>query len=289
MYLSQLKANNFRQFKDFSIVFNRGLNLLVGENNAGKSSVIDAIRLVLDTTSAEWVSLKDSDFLAGKQELSIELKFEGLSESEMGIFLEHLTNEEIDGDGNPDISVLYLRLSAKLTTNFSKKTQFIKTEIRSGINGDGSTVERDIRDYLASTYLKPLRDAESELTAGRASRLSQVLGSGSSLAGDADTIKRIIELLVNANNQIQLDPAIITAQSKVATLLNSLTFKSDLFKPVLSLAGSKDYAEMSESEKSLALKSILEKLNLDLDAQGVKHGLGYNSLLFMATELMLLK
>ncbi|MEZ8628645.1 ATP-dependent endonuclease [Vibrio splendidus] len=289
MYLSQLKANNFRQFKDFSIVFNRGLNLLVGENNAGKSSVIDAIRLVLDTTSAEWVSLKDSDFLAGKQELSIELKFEGLSESEMGIFLEHLTNEEIDGDDNPDISVLYLRLSAKLTTNFSKKTQFIKTEIRSGINGDGSTVERDIRDYLASTYLKPLRDAESELTAGRASRLSQVLGSGSSLAGDADTIKRIIELLVNANNQIQLDPAIITAQSKVATLLNSLTFKSDLFKPVLSLAGSKDYAEMSESEKSLALKSILEKLNLDLDAQGVKHGLGYNSLLFMATELMLLK
>ncbi|WP_369686248.1 AAA family ATPase [Photobacterium kishitanii] len=55
-----------------------GLNLLVGENNAGKSSVIDAIRLVLDTTSAEWVNLKSTDFLNGKNELQIQLKFGGL-------------------------------------------------------------------------------------------------------------------------------------------------------------------------------------------------------------------
>lgn len=287
MHLSKLYAKKFRQFENFSIEFNRGLNLLVGENNAGKSSIIDAIRLVLDTTSAEWVNLKDTDFLNGENELYIKLKFESLSPRESAVFLEHLSNEEIDE--GPDKSVLYVQLIAKLTHNFSKKSQFIKTEIRSGQDGDGPIIERDIRDYLATTYLKPLRDAESELAAGRASRLSQILGSNTSLAGDGDVVKRLIELISQANAQVQGDAAIQNAQSNIASLLNALTFKSDVFHPTLSLFGSKDYAEMSESEKSLTLKSIFEKLTLQLDHTGIKHGLGYSSLLFMATELMLLK
>ncbi|GAW94723.1 MULTISPECIES: ATP-dependent nuclease [Colwellia] len=287
MYLSKLKVQNFRQFKDFSIGFNKGLNLLVGENNAGKSSVIDAIRIALDTTSAEWVSISDTDFLSGKSELQIKLQFVGLSVRESGIFLEHLTTE--DNSEQVEESLLYITLTAKLTQNFSKKTQYIKTEIHSGKNGDGPIIERDIRDYLATTYLKPLRDAEAELKAGRSSRLSQILGSNSSLAGDNAATKRIIELLTTASNDIQADPSIQAAQSDIATLLNSLTFKSNTFSPALSLLGSKAYADMSESEKSFALKNILEKLTLELDATGIKHGLGYSSLLFMATELMLIE
>lgn len=286
MYLSELSAQNFRQFQDFSISFNKGLNLLVGENNAGKTSVIDAIRLVLDTTSAEWVSLKETDFLHGKSELSIRLKFEDLSPRELGIFLEHLTNEGTSS--GPDKSALIITLSAKLALNPFKNTQFIKTEVRSGLDINGPVIERDIRAYLATTYLKPLRDAETELSAGRTSRLSQILGSGSSLAGDPDATKRIIELLTEASQNIQSDVAIQQAQTSISTLLNSLTFKSTLFSPVLSLLGSKDYEGMSESEKSFALKSILEKLTLELDSRGTKHGLGYSSLLFMATELMLI-
>lgn len=287
MYLSELKAQNFRQFENFSLIFNKGLNLLVGENNAGKSSVIDAIRLVLDTTSAEWVNLKSTDFQNGKNELQIQLKLEDLSLRESGLFLEHLTNEEV----TPGVykSTLFITLSAKLALNPFKKSQFIKTEIRSGINNDGPIIERDVREYLAATYLKPLRDAEAELSAGRSSRLSQILGSNTGLAGDAIATQRIIELLTEASKDIQSDAAIQTAQDNIATLLNSLTFKADVFAPVLSLLGSKDYADMSESEKSFALKSILEKLTLELDASGVKHGLGYSSLLFIATELMLIK
>lgn len=287
MYLSELKAQHFRQFEDFSMAFNKGLNLLVGENNAGKSSVIDAIRLVLDTTSAEWVNLKSTDFLNGKNELQIQLKFEDLSLRESGLFLEYLTNEEVTP--GVDKSVLFITLSAKLAPSPFKKSQFIKTEIRSGINNDGPIIERDVREYLAATYLKPLRDAEAELSAGRSSRLSQILGSNASLAGDTSATQRIIELLTGASKEIQSDAAIQTAQGNIATLLNSLTFRANVFTPVLSLLGSKDYADMSESEKSFALKSILEKLTLELDASGIKHGLGYSSLLFMATELMLIK
>lgn len=287
MYLSNLKINNFRQFEDFSLKLNKGLNLLVGENNAGKSSVIDAVRIVLDTTSVEWVSIKSTDFLSGKNELYIQLKFEDLSARELGLFLEYLTNEEVATDVNK--SCLYINLSASITINPFKKTQFIKTEIRSGLSNDGPIIERDIREYLATTYLKPLRDAEVELSAGRTSRLSQILGSNVSLAGDEGATQRIIELLIHATQAIQNDSSIQMTQEKISTLLNSLTFKSNIFTPFLSLLGSKEYTEMSAPEKAFALKSILEKLSLELNTSGIKHGLGYNSLLFMATELMLIR
>ncbi|WP_254853150.1 ATP-dependent nuclease [Xenorhabdus bovienii] len=287
MYLSELKARNFRQFNNFSMEFNKGLNLLVGENNAGKSSVIDAIRYVLDTTSAEWINLKSTDFFNGTNELTIQLKFEELSLRELGLFVEHLTNEKVNAD--VDKPTLFINFTAKLAKNPFKKTQYIKTELHSGINNDGPAIERDIREYLATTYLKPLRDAEAELSAGRTSRLSQILSSNTSLGGDSVAIKRIIELLTEASCKIQADSAIQVAQSNIETLLNAITFKTDTFSPVLSLLGSKNYIDMSESEKSFALKSILEKLTLELDSSGIKHGLGYSSLLFMATELMLIK
>ena len=52
MFLSQLTIKNFRQFgaqtPSFSIEFHKGVTALVGENDAGKTAVIDAIRYVLD-------------------------------------------------------------------------------------------------------------------------------------------------------------------------------------------------------------------------------------------------
>lgn len=48
MYLSKLSMQNFRMFSDKTEVkFSKGLNLLVGENGCGKSTVIDAIRVLL--------------------------------------------------------------------------------------------------------------------------------------------------------------------------------------------------------------------------------------------------
>lgn len=48
MYLKKLFIKNFRIFDKIGIelVFNKGVNAIIGENNSGKSSVIDAIRLV---------------------------------------------------------------------------------------------------------------------------------------------------------------------------------------------------------------------------------------------------
>ena len=44
MYLSKISVKSFMMFSDIvDVSFSKGLNLLVGENGSGKSSVIDAV------------------------------------------------------------------------------------------------------------------------------------------------------------------------------------------------------------------------------------------------------
>lgn len=51
MYLKRLDIKNFRVFDEDGVTleFNQGVNAIIGENNSGKSSVIDAIRIAYST------------------------------------------------------------------------------------------------------------------------------------------------------------------------------------------------------------------------------------------------
>ena len=62
MYLSLLQIKNFRCFdgNEHSITFKKGLNVLVGENDSGKSAIMDAIKLVLGTTDFKYTFSKTS-------------------------------------------------------------------------------------------------------------------------------------------------------------------------------------------------------------------------------------
>lgn len=64
MYLSLLQIKNFRCFdgNEHSITFKKGLNVLVGENDSGKSAIMDAIKLVLGTTDMNWYRVEQEDF-----------------------------------------------------------------------------------------------------------------------------------------------------------------------------------------------------------------------------------
>lgn len=46
MYLSNLKVNNYRNFSEFDINFKKGLNVIVGPNNSGKSGLLKAIGIL---------------------------------------------------------------------------------------------------------------------------------------------------------------------------------------------------------------------------------------------------
>ena len=49
MFLKNIHAKNFRGFEDISVEFSEGINLLVGNNGSGKTSLIEAISLALGT------------------------------------------------------------------------------------------------------------------------------------------------------------------------------------------------------------------------------------------------
>jgi len=46
MYLKELNIHNFRGITDLSIIFEKDMNVLIGENNTGKSTIIDAVKLL---------------------------------------------------------------------------------------------------------------------------------------------------------------------------------------------------------------------------------------------------
>lgn len=98
MYLSVLRIKNFRCFDGnaHSISFKKGLNVLVGENDSGKSAIMDAIKLVLGTTDMNWYRVVQEDFHKEDTTLEIEIvcKFEDLNDEERGAFLECLSYED---------------------------------------------------------------------------------------------------------------------------------------------------------------------------------------------------
>ena len=48
MYIDKIKIVNFKSFEgEFELKLNRDLNIIVGDNEAGKSTILEAINLVL--------------------------------------------------------------------------------------------------------------------------------------------------------------------------------------------------------------------------------------------------
>ena len=45
--LRKVLIKNYRAFRDFKLEFSRGVNIIVGSNDAGKSTLLEAINLAL--------------------------------------------------------------------------------------------------------------------------------------------------------------------------------------------------------------------------------------------------
>jgi putative ATP-dependent endonuclease of OLD family len=306
MYLCELELENFRIFgkenERGSITFSKGITALVGGNDHGKTAVVDAIRLALSTSDLDYMRVALSDFNSATGEetsskkFSIRCKFDDLTVHERGAFAEYLTYEKNQSEERTVHAVLYVNFIAKNNESFRHGRPFITTEVKSGEKADGLTLDQNGRSLLASTYLRPLRDAEREMSAGRGSRLSQILLSseGINLNGeevytqgtDPQNVRNlgILGLGDYANDLLCEHEAIRGAQAKLnADYLEPLSFAGDVSASKISIG--------SGGNNKVRLRQLLEKLELQLEgtARGdVRHGLGSNNLLFMACELLLL-
>lgn len=287
MYIKNIKIRNFRLFKQLDFELNAGLNVIVGENNSGKTALIDAIRLTLDTTSSEWTRISSFDFCDDADNLSIQIKMDEITAKQAAVFVEHLTHEQAENETRK--SVLYINLIAHRTDIIRKGNPFIRTELRSGQHAEGPVIERDIRDYLSATYLKPLRDAEDELSSGRGSRLAQIVSSSVEFKRDSSNFKSLLEGLIQASREAKENDGLKKSREKINNNLEGLIFASDNFNLAIQMLGSKEFDEMSKTEKEQSFQEILKRLSLLLDESRPMQGLGYNNALFMATELILLE
>jgi putative ATP-dependent endonuclease of the OLD family len=293
MYLAEMKLWNFRKYGSENgepgliVMFNNGLNLLVGENDSGKTAIIDAIKYILGTQSNDINRVSEKDFFKRadgirQRNLKIECIFKGISPAEGAHFLEWLTF----GDENK--YELRVRLDSKWTENR------IVTDIRAGIDGADLQLDGDARELLRTTYLKPLRDAENELTPGYRSRLAQILKSHHLFKIDKEEDHPLVHFIKEANRQVEQyfsDDAITLKQEDgtdgQTINVTGKQLSNDLNKYLTEFfpEGSNNTATFNIS--SVELSDILRKLSLLIDEN--QSGLGTLNLLFIATELLLLQ
>ena len=52
MFIERLKLKNFKGINEIDLEFDRNVNLIVGVNGVGKSSVLDALRILLTSLTS---------------------------------------------------------------------------------------------------------------------------------------------------------------------------------------------------------------------------------------------
>lgn len=277
MIISEIQLYNFRKFRSvegapgLSITFHGGLNALIGENDSGKSAIIDAIKLVLLTQSNEYLRIVDEDFYTEEQpvkEFRIDITLAEFTQNEAKNFVELL---EFKKNGTKTDYYIHLHYRA-----WREGTR-IFTELRAGESGDGVVLDGRVRELLKCVYLRPLRDAEREMSSGRNSRISQILFNHPIFKSKDGEEHRLIEILRTANADIEKYFTVQDGNVILSTIRETLASFNERDTP----------SDAKLETSTIQLKSILESLSLS--AAEVHPGLGELNLLFIAAELLLLQ
>ncbi|MHA3050845.1 ATP-dependent nuclease [Acinetobacter sp. ANC 4640] len=292
MYLSNIKLWNFRKYgcianpfdlakPDLDLNFTKGLNVLIGENDSGKTAIIDAIKLVLKTHSYDYIKVEDKDFFDGSTRFRIELEFCDLTDDEAKNFTEWLGWKGTGADAQT-----FLKLNYDVTRNNNKINP---SDIKAGADSEGYLLTAEAKEYLKTTYLRPLRDAENELVSKRNSRLSQIL-LGDPTFKNKEQNHELVHMFEGLNRNLkkyfkgeEISFFNKDGHSTTATYEDGKAIKDKIDGYIKDFYNEGIFTEFNVS--STELKSILEKFSLFLESQR-NVGLGTLNRLFMAAELL---
>ncbi len=261
MRLSRLEIRNFRKIKELTLLFPRGLSVLVGENNAGKTTVIDALRLMLFSgRDFEAVRLQEDDFRrnSGDSPIEVSCTFCDLNDDDEVRFQECLVDK---GDGQFEAT-----LNAR--AEFNAETRRANVKLWGG-ETEGGLLPANIYDRLATIYLQPLRDPESGLRPGRYSQVS-----------------RLIDSLTDESDHGQFEDIAKEANTRIRGLKPVQDAKSDLDTQMSQIAGDELTQKTELIFSDPVFHRIIAGLQPEIDGLPFSlNGLGYNNLVFTAATL----
>jgi putative ATP-dependent endonuclease of the OLD family len=264
VYLLKLSICNFRKLKSVEITFEPGLNILVGPNNVGKTTVIDALRALLNNQDEPRPRLTEDDIYRPKGgtaagAIEFHYVFHGLTPDDEADFLPALV-PNTQGELAAHIHVRY--------SDPDKSTGRLRAKRWSGLHEE-NTVSTEMMEDLRGVYLPPLRDAAFGLRPSRSSQLARLLHI---LADDAGKLG-IDGALKKLDEELKQHPPLVNVQAAITDQHSGMVGAQLAQALKVGLSGS-DFKRFS-SRLSLMVHTFEIEQN----------GLGFNNLIFMAVVL----
>jgi len=193
VYLSKIAIKNFRVFGEAGIeaIFNKGVNAIIGENNNGKSALIDALRIAFSTVPYK------KDIFFNKSDFHINAKGEIAQTAQFDLYLEAVPNYliEIWDPEHPTQGEFHIKFYKTRTPDGGEK---VKSTAWGG-KSEGNPLSPDTFDAIEIAFLGALRDAENEMKPSRTSKLANLL---TSISNSEEMRNDLVSHLANAHDEI---------------------------------------------------------------------------------------
>lgn len=277
MYLSRIKIQNFRNFRDLDVALG-GNVVIVGENRVGKSNLLFGLRLIFDPSlpdSSRQLGLSDFwDGLAAIDAdttvtISVEIKD---FEHDLDV-LAVLTDYRLDDD--PETVRLTYQLRSQPGLEHAPASDDDFFFVCFGGEDEAKRFGHDLRRRVTMDLLPALRDAEGDLAAWRRSPLRPLV-EDAFVGIDKAALEAIGEKIAEAS-------AAAIDFDEVKTLESSI---AELF---LAMAGSKQDVQPSLGFTATDATRINRQIRLLIDEgrRGVADAsLGSANLIFLTLKLL---
>lgn len=261
MWLRELHIRNFRKIDELIVNFPRGLTVLVGENNSGKTTIVDALRLMLfSSRDFESLRLTEDDFRAGTDYIPIEIscRFTGLQDEDEVHYQESLVDI---GEGKFEMQV-------NARVEFNKATNRCSVRMWGG-ETEGGSLPSNHHDRLATIYLPPLRDPERGLRPGQKSQVS-----------------RLVDCLTKEEQHGDFEEVAKRANDEIRELQPIKDAKDDINAQMAAIAGGELTQDTELIFTDPTFRHIIAGLQPQIEGLPfVLNGLGYNNLIFTSATL----
>lgn len=199
MYISKVIIRNFRVFDSDGITaaFKKGVNAVIGENNCGKSALVDALRLAFSSTSyRKDIYFSLSDFHTDNRGIRSNEAFFDIYLDEVPPDLFEIWNPEDNTKGE-----FHIRYFTVQTTDGKEK---IRYQIWGG-PVEGNNISAETLEAIQIAYLGALRDAESELKPARSGKLANLF---SSIVNTDEAKEQVLAAVKLANSNIEAQQSV---------------------------------------------------------------------------------